>query len=332
MYDLRLLYIFTRYKRKYILDHLHFRSISLSTLHSRVPSFGELPQSPLSRTQSYMADDDGQGDNVSVISKESEEGDRLLVERGCYLGFFTKYGKGKYIINVFQDINYIYLYMYIVGPVEHNFFKLDKKEKLLLRSREEETNPKYVEKLKVLSVQPSPSLTVRSRLDYTPHDLHKYAFCIITTHTGPMDILAYTGRAYSGWIRELTKLCNQQEAAVENRNHFSSTISCDKLDDDDLSAVSVPSPGWTKNSFVHKQLQQTPKQTSNRHFFTSTPQNGSSRRSLTTQHKSSSSLAIPEETDVIHDDGATVFRNSALFTSVQQPDHLPYSVNNNDIV
>ena len=201
---------------------------------------------------------------------------------------------------------------------------------MLLHSREEDTNPKYIEKLKILSVQPSPSLTVRSRLDYSPHDLHKYAFCIITTHTGPMDLLAYTGRACSGWIRELTKLCDQQEAAVETRNNFSTTMSCDKLDDNDLSAVSVPasSPGWTENSFVHKQLQQTPKHVSNRHFFTSTPQNGSSRRSLTAQHKSSSSLAIPEQTNVTCDDGA--IRYSALFTSTPQPDHLPYSVNNSN--
>lgn len=42
-------------------------------------------------------DDDGQEDNISIISKESEEGDCLLVERGCYLGLFTKYGRGNSI-------------------------------------------------------------------------------------------------------------------------------------------------------------------------------------------------------------------------------------------
>ena len=79
--------------------HVQFRSVSLSTLRSRVPSFGQLPQSPLLRSQSCHDanddddDDDGQ-DNISIISKESEEGDCLLVERGCYLGLFTKCGKG----------------------------------------------------------------------------------------------------------------------------------------------------------------------------------------------------------------------------------------------
>ena len=237
---------------------------------------------------------------------------------------------------------YIYTHMDVclVGPVEHHFFKLDKMENVLLRSREEDTNPKYVDKLKILSVQPSPSLTVRSRLDYSPLDLHKYAFCIITTHTGPMDVLAYTDRAYTGWIRELTKLCNQQEAAVDNRNHFLSTRNCDETDDDDCSAMSVPasSPGWTDNSLVHKQLQQTPKQISNSHFFTtSTPQNGGPRQSLTARHKPNSRLAIPEETDTTYD-GSTIISNLALFTSTphrSQPDHLPYSVmnsNDDDIV
>ena len=79
--------------------HAHFRSASLSTLRSRVPSFGQLPQSPLLRSQSCPNanddDDDGQ-DNISIISQESEEGDSLLVERGCYLGLFTKHGKGIY--------------------------------------------------------------------------------------------------------------------------------------------------------------------------------------------------------------------------------------------
>ena len=208
---------------------------------------------------------------------------------------------------------------------------------MLLRSREEDINPKYIEKLKILSVQPSPSLTVRSRLDYSPLDLHKYAFCIITTHTGPMDVLAYTDRAYTGWIRELTKLCNQQEAAVDNRNHFLSTRNCTEMDDDDCSAISVPasSPGWTDNSLVHKQLQQTPKQIPNSHFFTtSTPQNDGSRQSW---HKPNGRLAIPEETDTTCN-GSTIISNPALFTSTphrSQPDHLPYSImnsNDDDIV
>ena len=80
------------------LAHVHFRSVSLSTLRSRVPSFGQLPQSPLLRSQSYTEpndhDDNDEQDDISIISKESEEGDCLLVERGCYLGLFTKYGKG----------------------------------------------------------------------------------------------------------------------------------------------------------------------------------------------------------------------------------------------
>lgn len=228
---------------------------------------------------------------------------------------------------------YIYVYnLYLTGPVEHHFFKLDKKEKVLLHSREEDTNPKHIEKLKVLSVQPSPSLTIRGRLDYSPLDLHQYAFCIITTHTGPMDVLAYTGRAYTGWVRELTKLCRQQEARVDNRNHVTSIRNCDETDDDSLPASS---PGWTDSSFVHKQLQQTSKQVPpNSHFFSSpAPQNGSLRHSLTAQHKlNSSQVTIPEESDIIYD-GSTVIRNSALFTSTpnkSQPDLLPLSIMNNN--
>lgn len=71
--------------------------MSLSTLRSRVPSFGELPLSPLLRSQSYAtAEGDREEDTISVISQESTEGDAILVERGCYLGLFTKYGKGVY--------------------------------------------------------------------------------------------------------------------------------------------------------------------------------------------------------------------------------------------
>lgn len=225
--------------------------------------------------------------------------------------------------------------------MEHHFFKLDKKEKVLLHSREEDTNPKHIKKLKVLSVQPSPSLTVRNRLDYSPHDLHKYAFCIITTHTSPLDVLAYTDRAYGGWMRELTKLCQRQEAAVDNRSLSLSTRNCDETDDDDFSAVFAPasSPGWTENSFVHKQLQQTLTPTrNNAHFFSSTPvsQNGSLKQSLTAQHKVNSQLTITEESDIV-DNGSTVISNPALFTSSvhkSQPSRLPFSVvnSNDDIV
>lgn len=72
----------------------------MSTLRSRVPSFGELP-SPLARSASRISNDDNDGEedtasavSPSVISEESSEGDKILVEKGCYLGLFTKYGKG----------------------------------------------------------------------------------------------------------------------------------------------------------------------------------------------------------------------------------------------
>jgi len=221
--------------------------------------------------------------------------------------------------------------------VEHHFFKLDKREKVLFHSREEDANPKHIKKLKVLSVQSSPSLTVRGRLDYSPHDLHKYAFCIITTHTSPLDVLAYTDRAYGGWMRELRKLCQQQEAVIDNGSHSLSTRNCDETDDDDHGTIFAPasSPGWTESSFVHKQLQQT--QTpmkNNAHFFSSTPisQNGSLRQSFTAQHKVNSQPVIAEESD-IDDDGSPVISNPELFSSSvhkSQPGHLPFSVVNND--
>jgi len=75
-----------------------FRSASLSTLRSRVPSFGELPHSPLVQSISHLSDDNDREEDTagtSVISEESSEGDKILVEKGCYLGLFTKYGKGQ---------------------------------------------------------------------------------------------------------------------------------------------------------------------------------------------------------------------------------------------
>lgn len=233
-----------------------------------------------------------------------------------------------------------YHIVYLAGPVEHHFFKLDKKERVLLHSREEDTNPKHIEKLKLLSVQPSPSLTIRNRLDYSPHDLHRYAFCIITSHTGPMDVLAYTDRAYNGWMRELTKLCQQQEAAVDNKNHL---LNANETDDFSVASVQTSSPGWTENSFVSKPFQQTPMNGNNSHFFSSsTPvdHSGGLRQSLTAQHKLSSQHMMVEESntnDTIHD-SSMVMGNPTLLTSTphkSQPDHLPFSVtnsNNDDIV
>ena len=144
--------------------------------------------------------------------------------------------------------------------------------------KEQDTTAKHVEKLKILAIQISPSLTIRNRLDYSPLDLRTQTwFCIITAHTGPMDAVAHTDRAYTGWIRQLMKLCHEQEATLDNRNWFSSTRNCDETDDDD--SVEASSPWWTEHSFVHKHLQQkftSGKRTPYNHFFTSPiSQNGS---------------------------------------------------------
>ena len=203
--------------------------------------------------------------------------------------------------------------------MEHHFFRLDKKKKVLLHSRDDNTNPKQIEELKLLSVQPSPSLTTRNRLDYAPLDLHRYAFCIITTNTGPLDVLAYTDRAYNGWLRELTKLCQQQEATAEDHSYIGGSL-------DNVSTISGTSgadDGWTGNSFVRKPIGNSPV-ASNSHFFSSGRNHASSNTKPNIQQ------TIEEEPV---DDGATVISNPIVFTSTPnkpQPDHLPSSIVNND--
>ena len=205
--------------------------------------------------------------------------------------------------------------------MEHHFFKLDKKKKVLLHSRDDNATPKQIEELKLLSVQPSPSLTIRNRLDYAPLDLHKYAFCIITTNTGPLDVLAYTSRAYNGWLRELTNLCQQQEA--EDHSYIGESL--DNFST--ISGLTTPSgaDGWTENSFVRNPIGNLPIASNNSHFFST------GRVKTASKHKPHIHQTIKEEPI---DDGSTVISNPTVLTSTPnnkpQPDHLPTTIVNND--
>ena len=57
-------------------------------------------------------------------------------------------------------------------------------------------------------VYSSPSLAVTARPDFSPHELHRYAFWL-ATDMGVLDLLAYTEEAYQHWIREFQVLAQQ---------------------------------------------------------------------------------------------------------------------------
>ena len=63
-------------------------------------------------------------------------------------------------------------------------------------------------------VYSSPSLAVTARPDFSPHELHRYAFWL-TTDKGVLDLLAYTEEAYKHWIKEFQVLAQQNSEEQE---------------------------------------------------------------------------------------------------------------------
>lgn len=87
-------------------------------------------------------------------------------------------------------------------------------------------------------VYPSPSLAVTARPDFSPHELHRYAFWLITDK-GILDLLAYTEEAYKHWIKEFQVLAQQyskemEQASIGNKRENETDQQTDVLQNEEL--------------------------------------------------------------------------------------------------
>ena len=54
-------------------------------------------------------------------------------------------------------------------------------------------------------MHPGASEVVRTRLDYSPVDIHKYSFWLATT-SGVLDLIAYSEDSYVTWLTQINKI------------------------------------------------------------------------------------------------------------------------------
>lgn len=102
---------------------------------------------------------------------------------------------------------------------------------------------------RVLEVHKGPSPTVQHCAMYSPADLHKYVFWVMTDR-GVLDLFAYNEDAYITWVKEMDKLAQSCPLAVKEKLHHRrpasaySEISSAMCDDLTSETVRPEGTGW----------------------------------------------------------------------------------------
>lgn len=87
-------------------------------------------------------------------------------------------------------------------------------------------NRRNKKEARVFNVQSTPSELVASRPDFSPTELHKHAFWVIT-ELGVVNMLAYSEQAYVHWIKELERLAAKHvDEVLDNEENSIERAEC----------------------------------------------------------------------------------------------------------
>lgn len=102
-------------------------------------------------------------------------------------------------------------------------------------------------------VDEGPSILVKSRPDYSPQDLHQFAFRVWLEGEQPLDLLAYTSDYYYMWTVGIKALLQMDDAGVSSRDdhHTGEQVDHETKDtgndhDETISTLKISSDGLKK--------------------------------------------------------------------------------------
>ena len=124
-----------------------------------------------------------------------------------------------------------------VDPVQHFYFSLCPKIGTLSWSRE--ASRSGAKEGRILEVHEGPSPTVQHSPAYSPADLHKHVFWVMTDR-GVLDLFAYNEDAYVTWVREMDKLAQNCPVALREQLHCSRPSSAYSASSDVMSDGAKP--------------------------------------------------------------------------------------------
>ena len=101
-------------------------------------------------------------------------------------------------------------------PIKHFYFWLKHGEGSICWSRLRENANRSSHRAIVLEVHRGPSQWVRKNPSYSPGDLHKHIFWVLTGG-GVLDLFAYNEDAYEMWLQNISSLANKNvQRGIEN--------------------------------------------------------------------------------------------------------------------
>ena len=122
-------------------------------------------------------------------------------------------------------------------PVQHFYFSLCPETGTLSWSRE--ASHSGAKEGRILEVHEGPSPTVQHSPAYSPADLHKHVFWVMTDR-GILDLFAYNEDAYVTWVREMDKLAQNCPVALREQLYCSRPSSAYSASSDVMSDGARP--------------------------------------------------------------------------------------------
>ena len=103
-------------------------------------------------------------------------------------------------------------------PIKHYYFWLKHSEGSICWSRLRENANRNSQRAVVLEVHEGPSQAVKKNPSYSPGDLHKHVFWVLTGG-GVLDLFAYNEDAYGMWLNNISNVANSNvKRGIENLN------------------------------------------------------------------------------------------------------------------
>ena len=108
------------------------------------------------------------------------------------------------------------LFFFIPDPIKHFYFWLKHSEGSICWSRLRENANRNSQRAIVFEVHQGPSQSIKKNPSYSPGDLHKHVFWVLTGG-GVLDLFAYNEDAYGMWLENISSLASKNaKRGIEN--------------------------------------------------------------------------------------------------------------------
>lgn len=138
------------------------------------------------------------------------------------------------------------MWFVLTDPPRHYYFWVKPSKATLCWSRSDSRRNK--KEAHVYAVYTTASHVVAARPDFSPQELHRYAFWV-TTDIGVLDLLAYTEQAYRDWVKELQNLAQQNSMKQNGQDN----IVCNQVNYDMEKMTTGPIEGSVVGDHVAKE-------------------------------------------------------------------------------